>query len=376
MANRYWVGDGGNWGDTDHWSTTSGGSGGESVPTQDDDVYFDANSFDTDSQSVDMSGSANDECNFKNMDWTGVTNNPNLIIRQYYHLGSYYRLDVYCYGSLVLDEDMTLSFTWNDTYCNLRFVGDGNHFLDTKGKTTILKTIFDKGTGSITLSSDFISRYKDIEFASGTVYSGDNKIESYGGLSSYGYGVVTIKDGAIVDMEKGELRLTTDNYYVYLTIEAGANVEAEEATLSFVGLDFPSTSSVRLYYTDNEGVRFNKIILSSEKNSWGGFYINTDTFCNHFEIDMVSFLQSVYFKEGITLDCDHFVVTNGSMRSQGSDEYFISTNTNEVVNSYIIYCHALGDAIDASSKCRDDGNNTNIWFGEQANIIKKRSNNK
>lgn len=45
MANRHWIGNSGNWSDTSHWSTTSGGSGGASVPTSADDVIFDANSF-------------------------------------------------------------------------------------------------------------------------------------------------------------------------------------------------------------------------------------------------------------------------------------------------------------------------------------------
>lgn len=44
MANRYWVGGAGDWTDTAHWSTTSGGSGGASVPGISDDVYFDGNS--------------------------------------------------------------------------------------------------------------------------------------------------------------------------------------------------------------------------------------------------------------------------------------------------------------------------------------------
>lgn len=43
MANRYWVGGTGSWTDTAHWSTTSGGTGGSSVPNG-DYVYFDANS--------------------------------------------------------------------------------------------------------------------------------------------------------------------------------------------------------------------------------------------------------------------------------------------------------------------------------------------
>jgi hypothetical protein len=44
MAARYWILGAGNWNDTAHWSTTSGGVGGASVPTMDDDVYFDSNS--------------------------------------------------------------------------------------------------------------------------------------------------------------------------------------------------------------------------------------------------------------------------------------------------------------------------------------------
>lgn len=46
MANRYWVGGSGTWdtSTTTHWSDTSGGSGGFSVPTSADDVFFDSNS--------------------------------------------------------------------------------------------------------------------------------------------------------------------------------------------------------------------------------------------------------------------------------------------------------------------------------------------
>lgn len=45
MADRYWIGNTGLWTDTDHWSLTSGGVGGAPVPTDEDDVHFDENSF-------------------------------------------------------------------------------------------------------------------------------------------------------------------------------------------------------------------------------------------------------------------------------------------------------------------------------------------
>lgn len=44
MANRFWVGGTGNWdaATTTHWSATSGGAGGASVPTSSDNVTFDS----------------------------------------------------------------------------------------------------------------------------------------------------------------------------------------------------------------------------------------------------------------------------------------------------------------------------------------------
>ena len=72
MANRYWVGGTGNWSGAAHWSTASGGTGGASVPTSADSVYFDANSFTATGQTVtvDTTSSCLD------MDWTGALYNP------------------------------------------------------------------------------------------------------------------------------------------------------------------------------------------------------------------------------------------------------------------------------------------------------------
>ena len=41
---RYWIGTGGNWNDTSNWATSSGGTGGASVPDSGDLVIFDGNS--------------------------------------------------------------------------------------------------------------------------------------------------------------------------------------------------------------------------------------------------------------------------------------------------------------------------------------------
>ncbi len=77
-ADAYWVGDGGNWSNAAvHWAIGSGGApGAGNLPDATTDVHFDANSFTIGAQSVTV-----DAASFsKDMDWTGATNNPTLVI--------------------------------------------------------------------------------------------------------------------------------------------------------------------------------------------------------------------------------------------------------------------------------------------------------
>lgn len=75
-GDRYWVGNGGNFEDTSHWSLTSGGTGGASVPDISDETnaIFDANSFNTGSQTVTL----NDTASPVDLDFLGVTNTPHI----------------------------------------------------------------------------------------------------------------------------------------------------------------------------------------------------------------------------------------------------------------------------------------------------------
>jgi len=57
-TNKYWVGGTGNWSSNAHWSLTSGGKGGASVPTADDNVFIDTRSFSAPSQKITISGTA------------------------------------------------------------------------------------------------------------------------------------------------------------------------------------------------------------------------------------------------------------------------------------------------------------------------------
>ena len=98
-ADYYWVGNGGDWDDPTHWATTSGGGTFHTdYPSKYDDVYFDANSFTEVSQTVNIDIP---EASFKDMDWTGVINNPTLYAP--------YESQVKAYGNVIFTEDMTKS---------------------------------------------------------------------------------------------------------------------------------------------------------------------------------------------------------------------------------------------------------------------------
>ncbi|MEI6766598.1 MAG: hypothetical protein WCM76_13275, partial [Bacteroidota bacterium] len=101
----YWVASGGsssgNWSDAVHWSTTSGGTGGSSIPGSADNVFFDANSFISAGRVVTINV-ATASC--KSMDWTGATGTPTLAT-------SATTNTLKIYGSLKLISGMTYSFT-------------------------------------------------------------------------------------------------------------------------------------------------------------------------------------------------------------------------------------------------------------------------
>lgn len=75
-ASRFWVGGTGNWSpsDTTHWAATTGGAGGQSVPTSSDDVTFNLNSNEATDAAYTFTiatGAAN--CNNLDISFTGTT---------------------------------------------------------------------------------------------------------------------------------------------------------------------------------------------------------------------------------------------------------------------------------------------------------------
>jgi hypothetical protein len=105
--NFYWIGNEGNWSDLNHWATTSGGAVNPTeLPSQFDDVYFDENSVTISAQTI----TVDEAVYFRNMDWTGILNNPT------FFAGYTNVLNVF--------GDFTLTETLNKNLYSVNFQGD------------------------------------------------------------------------------------------------------------------------------------------------------------------------------------------------------------------------------------------------------------
>jgi len=166
----YWVGGTGNWDDQAHWSLSSGGLGGECIPTSIDDVFFDGGSgftLPTGSKTVTIN-IENARC--RSMNWTGATNSPVLAG------SSTNKLNIS--GSLTFINAMNITFTGD---INFKATTLG-HAITTNGKILNNHICFLGSDGGWTLQDSLTlltSQQKNIYFDFGTLNTNNQKISCY-----------------------------------------------------------------------------------------------------------------------------------------------------------------------------------------------------
>ena len=117
-ADYFWVGGAGSWSDINHWATSSGSNTKHSiVPSQFDDVYFDANSGLLNNSIVELPTGGHAYC--KNISWTGVSTTA-----QFRNNGSFY---LYIYGDMILSNSVKYGLR------RFAFLGSSNATLTING---------------------------------------------------------------------------------------------------------------------------------------------------------------------------------------------------------------------------------------------------
>jgi len=203
MANRYWVGGTATWNATagTKWALTSGGAGGQAVPTSADDVFFDANSG---ANTITTSGS--DLCKTINCtNFTGTINGSGSILS---------------YGDITLGSGMTLSGT-----VTIYLFGGGSGNLTTNG-ITIYNLAENSNTGILTLQ-DNLTVSNNISILSGT-FNANNKTVTTASFTT-GYSGYEVKMGSGLWTITGDGDIWTLHTATTLTKET-ANIKLTSTT--------------------------------------------------------------------------------------------------------------------------------------------------
>lgn len=212
MAARYWIGDSGNWNDTANWSTSSGGGGGASVPTNVDDVYLDANSFTSGGTiTVDIDATCL-SFNASGLTVTGVT---------LYSIA--FQLSVY--GSAIFSANLNVQFVTEAEPFNFVGTGATNTITFNGCGWDVARTNVGTTTSTYTLQDNWITTRTSVMriYLTGTVDLNDNDFDgSSGSLFLYdsdltmlymGSGTTTIPywyvNSAYVEAETSELYVST-----------------------------------------------------------------------------------------------------------------------------------------------------------------------
>ena len=156
---RYWVGGSGNWSQSSHWSSTSGGAGGATIPTFVDDVYINASSGSTGFLlTIDVDASC------KNFISTGANN---------FTLAGAAIRNIQVHGSLTLHLGLTHSFSGSYIFLSAFPANQINTF-----SISLPSNLIFDGTGEWTFQSN-TNTTKNLIQNNGTLFLNGKTISAY-----------------------------------------------------------------------------------------------------------------------------------------------------------------------------------------------------
>jgi len=350
------------WSDTNNWFfTTNGVSNANRVPLPQDDPTFDANSFGATNTIVysDLTRLG------KNINWTGVTNNPNW----------YISLNIENFGDFILDANMTMSsfdghsifyMTGNSTYQSFT--------MSTQGVVFPVNAIFfntnagvNHGTVSITNTIVFGSDFNGNSTNTTGIY-----VSATGDLNgknvTLGQFKVNSSANNVFLMDSGHLKLTgadnsNPNANFTLAFMPQGMIRVGTATLEFYN-DTPLPQS---HYGNNSEIFHNIIISGSGECVYSFAHSFT---CNDFTITK-TVPHSIKVVGGRTITFNGNIVVAGSA---GNLVTVTSTNTTPFIwskASGTVNCDYLflsqstatgGATFNAGANTINGGGNTG-WLG-------------
>lgn len=353
----YWIGGNGNWNDDMHWATTSGGAGGNCIPSAIDDVIFDANSFTQTGDSVKLTGV---QATCRNMDWSQVINNPRLVQT--------------AQSGLNLTGSLTLSANMIPEFSTFGFVGSltGNTIF-TAGQN-IYRLFFD-GTGSWSLSDDLTG-------GSIQVYRGSFNSNSHN-INLENFSANGINNAINVDFGNSTINISEN----YMAFSPQLSISSANANLVFSGTvstlycqinDVATFDSVTVNhytyfygtltcntFTSTSGVRLNNIITGNAyfHRSFTGLNLSADSMTLFTDVTGISFDSLIIGSAFISSpDCYRPLQLNSYSPGAAQSVFIKTSGTVNLNYTYIARVNAQGGAVFNANNCWDIGGNSGWNF--------------
>lgn len=302
-TNFFWVNDGGNWNDGNHWALSSGGAGSGCIPTLNDSTFFDANSFSAGGFTVTI----DDTAYFRSMDWTGSTGAQTLALDS--SLNAYGDVTLAPNVSVIRNTTLSGLVFWDQAeldQANAPLVDLAiNIILPTPNttQTTPQDTVFLVNNLTMTDSSSInhfngVFATQDFDVSMGSLNSVDNPADPDDARELF-FGASNIE-------LKSQFNSLNDNN---LTLDAGTSVLTIGDTLGF-----PNNLVT-------EGLTFHDVILDYDPVNVTFVDGNTVQGSNAFNYLKITRGSEVFFEESTT----QIVADSLVMRGTCLDSIFISS---------------------------------------------------
>jgi len=289
MANKYWVGDGGNWNDPDHWSLISGGAGGAVIPTTYDDVIIDANSFTRDGEIIIIPW----ESTIGNFISTNLSYSITFGSEMYGHL--------YIAGDIIINDKIKFN-GGNYGQTVIRLIGTDRHI-------TFLGTVYHKGLDLQIFPGAVVELNTDIYLTTLSLKLGGTFNTNNKNITAE---IIRIYDGATINL--GSSTIICQNFY-----STYPSYISNDIYIKYDSVNTPNLKNLQ-FASQNAESSFNNITISN--SNFVEDIVISFSLVGH--INTLSFIDGLYTVSfsSSTIFCDTFI-------GEGSDENsLILFNTN------------------------------------------------
>lgn len=340
---RYWVGGTGNWNDTAHWSDTSGGVGGQTVPSSSDDVYFDLHSNESTDAAYTCSINVSADCLSLDVSFTGTTK---VTISGTSPLNVYGNFNLSGGSEQVIYDHQGGTFFKSTSSVNINFNGvsiNSNDYITFNGIG-----------GTFTLNSNIIlSNTRDVTITKGTLNCGSYSITCAS---------LIVSSGATINLGSATHIILSSGFNLGMSVNSSANVIAGTSTIKYTGTGSQSFSG--------GGKTYNNIWFNHGNGTGIITIIGSNTFNNFKDDGTVA--HTIKFTDGTTQTISSLDINGSSGKlitltgtSTAGWNIIDTSGSNDLTYCNISYSNASGGAkfnALTNNGCVDGGNNTGWKF--------------